>query len=420
MDLRLERGRALASGGKVRQAPDGTWVVLSSSHSRARYLVNPDPLNLSCTCHDFRDWELPCKHIYAVRLFTTQPQNEIIHEDKPMPAGPTTTAATAPKKPTYKQDWSAYNKAQILEKDLFEILLRDLCNGVVDRPSGTGRPRLPLGDVIYACCLKVYTEKSGRRASSELRASASKGLLKRPPHHNSISRYLSDLRLNRVLTQLIEEAAAPLTAVESQFAADATGFGTKTYERWLVAREDESTKKRRDWVKCHIMVGTTTNVVTTAVVTPGTTADSPLLPELLAGTARRFAMSEVSADKGYLSGYNLMAIEAHGAEPYVMFKVNSTANGPSIVQRMYHMFWFRRDEYLKHYHRRSNVESTFSAIKRKFGDAVRSKGYTAQANETLCKVLCHNIVVLIHEMHELGIKIQLGDGPVRSADLVDP
>jgi hypothetical protein len=24
-------------------------------------------------------------------------------------------------------------------------------------------------------------------------------------------------------------------------------------------------------------------------------------------------------------------------------------------------------------------------------------------NETLCKILCHNLVVLIHEMYELGI-----------------
>ena len=27
----------------------------------------------------------------------------------------------------------------------------------------------------------------------------------------------------------------------------------------------------------------------------------------------------------------------------------------------------------------------------------------AMVNETLCKVLCHNLVVLIHEMYELGI-----------------
>jgi hypothetical protein len=42
-------------------------------------------------------------------------------------------------------------------------------------------------------------------------------------------------------------------------------------------------------------------------------------------------------------------------------------------------------------------------IKRKFGDSVRSKTDIAIRNEVLAKVLCHNIVVVIHEMHELGI-----------------
>ncbi len=51
----------------------------------------------------------------------------------------------------------------------------------------------------------------------------------------------------------------------------------------------------------------------------------------------------------------------------------------------------------------SNVESTFSMMKRKFGDSIRSKTDTAMVNEVLCKVLCHNLVVLIHEMYELGI-----------------
>ena len=58
---------------------------------------------------------------------------------------------------------------------------------------------------------------------------------------------------------------------------------------------------------------------------------------------------------------------------------------------------------MQHYHRRSNVESCFSAIKRKFGDGVRSKGDVAMKNEVLCKLLAHNICVLIQEQHELGI-----------------
>jgi len=42
-------------------------------------------------------------------------------------------------------------------------------------------------------------------------------------------------------------------------------------------------------------------------------------------------------------------------------------------------------------------------IKRKFGDSLRSKTDIAMVNETLCKMLCHNLVVLIHEIHELGV-----------------
>ena len=56
------------------------------------------------------------------------------------------------------------------------------------------------------------------------------------------------------------------------------------------------------------------------------------------------------------------------------------------------------------YHKRSNVETAFSMIKGKFGDAVRSKSDIGQLNEVLCKVLCHNLCVLIQAIHELGIE----------------
>ena len=72
-------------------------------------------------------------------------------------------------------------------------------------------------------------------------------------------------------------------------------------------------------------------------------------------------------------------------------------------KKMFHYFQFRRDEFLAHYHKRSNVESTFSMIKAKFGDHLRSKADVAMVNEVLCKIICHNICCLIQEAHELGI-----------------
>ena len=56
-------------------------------------------------------------------------------------------------------------------------------------------------------------------------------------------------------------------------------------------------------------------------------------------------------------------------------------------------------EWNAHYHKRSNVETTFAMIKGKFGDSVRSKTETGQDNEILLKCLCHNICVLVRAMH---------------------
>jgi transposase len=71
---------------------------------------------------------------------------------------------------------------------------------------------------------------------------------------------------------------------------------------------------------------------------------------------------------------------------------------------MYHLFMHRREEYMEHYHKRSNIETAYSMIKGKFGSALRSKSDVRQINEALCKVLCHNLCVLVQAMPELGIE----------------
>lgn len=59
-----------------------------------------------------------------------------------------------------------------------------------------------------------------------------------------------------------------------------------------------------------------------------------------------------------------------------------------------------RPEHLDH---PSSSSSLPLLIKRKFGHSLRSKTETAQVNETLAKFVRHNLVVLIHELYELGI-----------------
>lgn len=203
----------------------------------------------------------------------------------------------------------------------------------------------------------------------------------------------------------MHESAAPLRAVETQFATDATGFATSTYARWHDEKYGGERRCQR-WIKLHAQVGTVTHVIASVAATESTIGDAPMLEPLLRSSVERgFVVKELSADKAYLSNENLVAIETAHAVPYITFKSNSKGTGESDAwRRLWHMFEARNDEFLAHYHRRSNVESAFSMVKRKFGSSVRAKLLPAQINEVLLKCLCHNLSVLVHAIHELRIE----------------
>ena len=117
-------------------------------------------------------------------------------------------------------------------------------------------------------------------------------------------------------------------------------------------------------------------------------------------------MREVSADKAYSSRKNLQAVATLGAIPYIPFKVNATgkSRGTLVWGRMKKFYDRYRDYFMMHYHKRSNAESVFSMMKRKFGHRLYSKSEVGQVNEILCKALAHNICVLIQEYFENAVK----------------
>ena len=72
--------------------------------------------------------------------------------------------------------------------------------------------------------------------------------------------------------------------------------------------------------------------------------------------------------------------------------------------KMFLYYQFNREDFMAHYHQRSNAESVFSMVKAKFRDNVRSRTDVAMKNEVLCKLLCHNICCVIKSHLELGIE----------------
>jgi transposase len=390
MEAREQRGMEIAATVKLRRKGD-VWTVPSQSKNGRMYQVDVHGDEPTCSCPDHETRRVKCKHIHAVEF-------SIRRETRP--DGTVTVTKTV--RVTYGQNWPAYNAAQTNEKERVTELLRGLCDGISQPPQGRGRPRLPLSDVVFSAVMKVFTTVSGRRATGDLRECETKGHVAKAPHYNSIFNYLENPALTPILKALIEESAAPLKAVESAFAVDSSGFATCTYDRWYDAKYGKM-RLEHNWVKAHLMIGVTTNIVTSIEVTGPDSNDSPHLPALLETTAKRFSVIEVSADKGYISSRNLEAVVTAGATPYIPFKLNTTGEGPELWRKMFHFYQFSRSEFLGHYHKRSNVESTFSMIKAKFGASVRSKTPTAQMNEVLCKVVCHNLCVLVQSIYELGI-----------------
>ncbi len=337
-------------------------------------------------------------------LFSTMTTHDYTSETTVLAATPIRT------RKTYPQNWPAYNAAQCSEKDSVMALLGDLCAQIEEPPYKGGRPALSLTDMVYVSTMKTYEGFSARRFNCDVQDARRRGFIQAAPSQATINRRISDPRLQPIIMDLIKRSAAPLTMVEDSFAADSSGFSTFMYDRWHEAKWGPRTgpktvsKTQRRWVKAHIMAGTKTNVITAVEVTGPRVNDSPVLPGLLDTTAQTFNVEEISADKAYSGESNLRAIEDIGATPYIPFKKRTrAARGSAMWRRLYAYFILNEEEFYEHYHKRSNVETTFSMIKRKFGPSVRSRLWDGQVNEVLLKVLCHNLCVLVQAMHQIGI-----------------
>jgi transposase len=390
-DARLLRGAEIVKRGGVAKLRRMLWQVRSQSHAGA-YLVDVSGSRSICTCLDFETRgsapDFMCKHAYATAIR----RRVIVVPGHLMPD----------RKPTYGQDWPAYNRGQEMERERAADLLAELCGGIGNPLQTTGRPRHALANVVFAMVSKVYGGLSTRRSASEIRAARTAGFIDQAPSSAVIFRAFEDPKLTPLLRELVHETALPLAEIETVFAVDSTGFSTCNYERWFDVKYGRDRTQQR-YVKLHAIIGTLTHVITDAVVDESG-GDAPRLPELVQTTSKDFKIEAVVADKAYLSKRNVVAITDVGGIPYIPFKAGTSgAKGPKVWKKMYAAFTFKNDDFMAAYHARSNVETVFSMVKRKFGGSLRSKLLVAQTNEILCKCIAHNLSVLVAAIYEIGL-----------------
>ena len=268
-----------------------------------------------------------------------------------------------------------------------------------------GAPVLPIHDAIFCACFKVYSTVSARRFMTDLREAQAKGFILKTPHFNTIFNYLEDKHLTPILRELITRSSLPLKAVETDFAVDSSGFSTSRFVRWFDHKYGVP-RREHDWVKVHLMCGVRTQR-RHCRRDPRPARGRHQIAALPSGHDCRELRScaKCRPTRRTPARATTMPLIGTAPRPSSPSKRTHTGRGSRLWEKMFHHFSLHREDFLAHYHKRSNVECTFSMIKAKFRDHVRSKTPVAMVNEVLCKIICHNICVLIHEAQELGINV---------------
>jgi transposase len=392
-ESRMIKAKIILSKQDAVQEINGELFLVKSQTGIGNYRVEWNGMKWVCKCPDFtKNGHIHiCKHIQALELYLDCIFSKI---DK---------TQLIPDKTTYKQDWPRYNQAQVMEFDLFDQFLHQLVSLIEEpeRKKGKGRPRLKLADRIFCCVMKEYSLVSSRRAQHLYHEAMQCQQISCNPHFNVVSRTLNQKELTPLLRKLVQLSSQPMASIDANLAVDSSGFTNSTYKAYYEHVHGE--KRKRRWLKAHICIGTYTNIVTDMIVTDEHAADSPQFEKLIRNTARYFDIGEVSADMAYSSRENYEIVSRYGGKAYIPFKKNATgsAHGSQLWHRMFHYFQYNMVNFMEHYHKRSNVEATFNAIKQKFNEIIKSKNRIAQKNELYCKIIAYNLTVLIHEMIKL-------------------
>ena len=385
------RGKEIAENGNVKKVNDHSFKVKSQS-GKGAYEVKSTQTGMTCTCPDFVYRGGKCKHIAATRYY--------LEIENDTPEGVVTEKVHL----TYAQAWNAYNEAQKAEVNLFDDLLKDLVKAIPEPEQTNGRPRLSLQETMFCAIQKVYSQLSSRRAHSLFQNATERGQISRAPYFNAPSAFFNQPETTQILHKLVTLSALPVAGIEEDFSVDSTGFRTTTFSAYNGVKHGQ--KKEHQWVKAHLCAGVKTNVVAAVAITDAYSNDSPQFGPLIKKTSNGFTINEVTADLAYSSRANLEEVKNVGGMAFIPYRKNATgkSRGSALWSKMFHYFQLNRDEFMEHYHKRSNIEATNAAIKHKFGETLKSKNPVAQVNELLAKIIAYNLTVVIHEMYENGIQ----------------
>ena len=275
--------------------------------------------------------------------------------------------------------------------------------------NAVGRPCWDPKVVTICLFMKVITTRTYDGIEAYLKTNAFIGeqlKLTRLPGHSVIARSMAKMPLSyiRAISRLI---TFQMRRRGMDVAVDSSGFGLKTSSKWFDIRiKRESSKK--DYIKLHIVIDVTTNVILQFTITDWRGSDSREFKRLIRDLPR---LGKAAADKAYSSRVNCQAVADKKGQPFIAFKANATgrAKGYPAWQISFRAYTEHPDEWLDAYHIRSVVEAAFSSIKRCWGPDIKSIKGWLKRRELAMKVVAYNLKRMLYIVRgkEWGIPLWL-------------
>src|SRR3989344_4651554 len=302
------------------------------------------------------------------------------------------------KKKRWPRDEVLYNKVQESEFSNFFEFVRYLTNYVC-------KERKMKSMIQCLLIWRKFPNSSVRRARGFLLLLRKFNIISvNIPCFKTLSNYNENNSLQIILDKLIEKSSKPLSIIEHDFATDSTGIRTKLFSTWFSLRCKKRIR-RRDHLTAHTTIGVKSGTITALNIEIKPGKDNKIFREHVDKTSENFKINEWSGDGMYWCKKNCRKVSERGGKPY--FKCKSSWNGkqdgfPS-WKEMNKDFVENKEDYDKHYHKRSNVESTNHSKKALHGNSVYSRLPSARINEENLRWINHNINVLNRAKHEWNI-----------------
>ena len=200
-------------------------------------------------------------------------------------------------------------------------------------------------------------------------------------YHLRISEIDEDV-LKRIIARMGDEGA------DGTLMVDSSGFSLSSYKSWINAKYGQISVKEYD--KLHI-IQNIYGKICAAIVTEGEANDSPVLREMLSDL-RPGTGGQLLGDSAYCNKTNCAAVSDTGRVPILMPKSNCVIKGYSSYADMLRSREAHPGTFYKKIAKRSNVESTFSSIKRRSGGIVRARKKHTRTIELSSMTICYNMI----------------------------